>query len=325
MVKITLATSDSKIWNIEAIIIDIANAMANNNAITIDLLKEGPDLESLELINLLLKLKKQFGYSQIVTILTNNMIQTDVDQCHIVKSPPMHFVRNTRNLLGGADTHKQINKHFGIFIGRSNLHRLYLSSYLYKSYPQKTCQTFHYSVDNDFHRDNLGLTELINCTGFDYVDQAVDFLKLCPMLIDNTVPTYPMLMNQHCDIAQNYYQFFVEVVCETYFSGQTFFPTEKIWRPIAMKTPFIVQGPQYFLHRLRDLGFQTFDSWWTEGYSEDTAGWQPYEIVKILDQLSALSTTDLHTMYQEMLPVLEHNHKTLLSLSAEDFNKISNV
>ena len=40
-------------------------------------------------------------------------------------------------------------------------------------------------------------------------------------------------------------------------------------------TPFIVQGSQWFLHRLRDMGFQTFDRWWDEGYSEDPANHQP--------------------------------------------------
>ena len=325
MVTIPLVTSDSKIWNTNEFMISVSNAMSINQNITIDLLNEGPELESLGIPELLLKLKMQFDYSLDIEILTKNMVQPDVDHCRISRSVPMHFVKNTCKRLNSVDNTKRINRHFGIFIGRSNLHRLYLSSWLHRYCPTQTTQTFHYDSYHNFHKDNLGLEELISCTGFDYIDQVIDFLKLSPILPETAVSKYPILMDHHCEVSEHYYQFFVEIVCETYFSGNTFFPTEKIWRPIAMKTPFIVQGPQYFLHRLRDLGFQTFDQWWTEGYSEDVASWQPYEIVKILDQLSALSVTELATMYQEMTPVLEHNYKTLLSLSTEDFNKIKNV
>jgi len=325
VVTVSIATSDSKIWNRDESILKLSHAMSCNESITVDLLNEGPDLNSIGLVDLLLRLKKQFNYSQQIKILTNNLIQPDIEHCIIVKSPPMHFVKNTRERLGNIDKTKQINEHFGIFIGRSNLHRLYLSSYLNRNYPKQTCQTYHYSVHNNFHKDNLGLAELIKCTGFDYVDQAVDFLKLCPIMLDDTAPVYPILMDQHCDIDKHYSQFFVEIVCETYFSGQTFFPTEKTWRPIIMKTPFIVQGPQYFLHKLRDIGFQTFNQWWSEGYSEDPAGWQPYEIKKILDQLAKLSLGELQSMYHSMTSILEHNYKTLMSLSVEDFNKLNYV
>ena len=88
-----------------------------------------------------------------------------------------------------------------------------------------------------------------------------------------------------------------------------------------LSTPFIVQGPQWYLHRLRDLGFQTFDRWWDEGYAEDPADHQPHEIVKVINQLKTKSITELSKMYTEMQPVLAHNKKRFLELKSEDFNK----
>ena len=50
MVTIPLVTSDSKIWNLADFIIAVGHAMADQQPIVIDLVKEGPDLESLELM-----------------------------------------------------------------------------------------------------------------------------------------------------------------------------------------------------------------------------------------------------------------------------------
>ena len=84
-------------------------------------------------------------------------------------------------------------------------------------------------------------------------------------------------------------------------------------------TPFIVQGPQWYLLRLRDLGFQTFDRWWDEGYAEDPADHQPHEIVKVIDSLAEKSMQELNTMYQEMKPILQHNKKRFMELTSKDF------
>jgi hypothetical protein len=75
------------------------------------------------------------------------------------------------------------------------------------------------------------------------------------------------------------------------------------------------------LENLKRLGFETFDHWWPEGYSEDPHNHQPIEILKIIEDLSRKTTDELAQMYQEMQPVLEHNLATLQSLTAKDFEQ----
>jgi hypothetical protein len=65
-----------------------------------------------------------------------------------------------------------------------------------------------------------------------------------------------------------YDQFQVELVCESYTIGDTFFPTEKTIRPIAAGKPMIVYGPKNFLTRLKALGFQTYNNAWSEDYDQ---------------------------------------------------------
>ena len=93
---------------------------------------------------------------------------------------------------------------------------------------------------------------------------------------------------------------------------------------MILETPFIVQGPQWYLHRLRDMGFQTFDRWWDEGYSEDPADYQPTEIVKVIDFLAKKDISELNSMYKEMKPVLAHNRKRFIELTSKDFDIFEN-
>jgi hypothetical protein len=67
-------------------------------------------------------------------------------------------------------------------------------------------------------------------------------------------------------LLQHYHNFAVEIVCETYTLGNTFFPTEKTIRPLMAAKPILVYGPRYFLARLRELGFRTYNEIWDESY-----------------------------------------------------------
>ena len=91
-----------------------------------------------------------------------------------------------------------------------------------------------------------------------------------------------------------------------------------------MKTPFIVQGPQNFIKHFKRLGFKTFDTWWSEGYSEDINDYQLKGIIDIIDVLSTLTVTQLESVYAEMAPVLEHNYQLMLEIPDTDFLKCRN-
>jgi hypothetical protein len=152
----------------------------------------------------------------------------------------------------------------------------------------------------------------------DEIQVALDFLKECPIFLDD-VRQYPILNPVTFDLAAIYHQFFVEIVSLTYFSGNTFYIDEKIWRPMMMRTPFMIQGPKNFLLNLKSLGFQTFDRWWDEGYSEDHCRGQVEGILDNLRRLSALTVDELRQMYDEMKSTLDHNANLMQSIKRDDF------
>jgi len=63
-----------------------------------------------------------------------------------------------------------------------------------------------------------------------------------------------------------YNQFQIELIVETMCAGITFFPTEKTFRPITGRRPFLIFGPIHFLNNMRGLGFKTYSECWDESY-----------------------------------------------------------
>ena len=177
----------------------------------------------------------------------------------------------------------------------------------------------HYDSSNDFHKSHIGLEESITKFNIVNVSAEADFLSQCPIKLNNKDICYPILHDQHNDIHTYYSKFFVEIVCETYYSGESFFPTEKTYRCIAMKTPFIIQGPTWFLENLKKLGFKTFSKFWNEGYSEDPPAIALLGILEVINTLQKLTAQEISTMYNEMKPILEHNYTTLMNLTNSDF------
>jgi hypothetical protein len=86
-----------------------------------------------------------------------------------------------------------------------------------------------------------------------------------------------------------------------------------------MKTPFIIQGPTWFLENLKKLGFKTFSKFWNEGYSEDPPAIALLGILEVINTLQKLTAQEISTMYNEMKPILEHNYTTLMNLTNSDF------
>lgn len=99
------------------------------------------------------------------------------------------------------------------------------------------------------------------------------------------------------------------VVTETVFYEEKQHLTEKIFKPIVARRPFILLGAQHNLAYLREYGFKTFDRWIDESYdSEPDPEKRTAMVVEELNKLCMKSKEELKAMYWEMLPTLEYNH-----------------
>jgi hypothetical protein len=98
------------------------------------------------------------------------------------------------------------------------------------------------------------------------------------------------------------------VVTETVFYHNKQHLTEKIFKPIVSKRPFLLAAAPGNLAYLKSYGFKTFDRWIDESY--DNIQDEDQRLQAIVDQLVSIcsrSKTELEKMHQEMQEILDHN------------------
>lgn len=107
---------------------------------------------------------------------------------------------------------------------------------------------------------------------------------------------------------------FVHVVSETQYFPHKQHLTEKIFKPIVAKQPFILAGSAHNLDYLKSYGFKTFDAWWDESYDtiEDPV-LRLQAIRKLLEKICAMSLDELTSILHEMEEVLDYNYNRFYS------------
>jgi len=302
LAKVTCTVSDSVIWNRDQLILDL---VAARDPVDIDLLSEGPCCDSIGLDQLL----QSIPGLDVRAIHTSNQIASS--SFKEVRKPFVELDLVKQKLASTVPTTSTLEKTFAIFVSRSNWQRLGLASYIWEHYNSRAEVTYHYDSTVDYHRANFGLETLLQ-KDWHSRHHVYRFLEQLPLTKDQQ--TYPILWNNTA-FDLDYTSVFCEIVCETFFTGNTFMMTEKIMRPILQRRPFVVQGPRFFLENLQRLGFKTFSHWWDESYDMDPADGKFPSIKWTIDYIGKQSADTIQQWYTEMQPVLEHNANTLANLS----------
>lgn len=165
----------------------------------------------------------------------------------------------------------------------------------------------------------------------DYLDPAMQrLLKKLPLTAD----TNDFNTNHAGDLnAEFYSQYPINVITETIFFTRGVFPSEKIWKPIAVGQIFIPQASSYFLRELRRMGFKTFSPWIDESYDLiDDDHERAVAIVKEISRLVALPDNEFKYIVDQCQPIVEYNRQLFFNstalkkiISREFLEKINNV
>lgn len=116
---------------------------------------------------------------------------------------------------------------------------------------------------------------------------------------------------------------FVYLITETVGDYPYPYFTEKTWKAIVSKVPFMIVGSPQSLDKLREFGFKTFNQWWKEDYDLlPTVSQRIESIVLELKNLSTLPTSELVRIRKEMLPVINYNFNHLSTFASKDLANI---
>jgi hypothetical protein len=104
----------------------------------------------------------------------------------------------------------------------------------------------------------------------------------------------------------------ISVVTETNFISNDVFITEKTWKPIGNKHPFIIVGPYHSLYYLKQKGYKTFSDFFDESYDNMT---DPAErllrIGELCSEINDWSDTKKQEFYNQTESITKHNFELL--------------
>ncbi len=126
-------------------------------------------------------------------------------------------------------------------------------------------------------------------------------------------------------IVDNYHSYFAKplsdainktnfhIVLETYIDDIVYV-TEKTWKPISVKKPFLIYGAPGSLAWLQERGYKTFSPWIDEKYDKLTdPNRRKQAIINEMKRITALPEEDLARLLIQCSTVTEHNYQLFLS------------
>lgn len=149
----------------------------------------------------------------------------------------------------------------------------------------------------------------------DYAEQCIQALDRIrfPLRIDHGTTAIPN-GSQTLSAINQCMESFLHVVTETCYWDRKEHLTEKIFKPIVARQPFVLLGCANNLQYLRDYGFRTFDRWWDESYDQiQDPVVRLRAVASIIDSLCQLTNRELERMLSEMNSVLEYNYRRFYS------------
>lgn len=103
--------------------------------------------------------------------------------------------------------------------------------------------------------------------------------------------------------------------------------TEKTWKPMLTRTPFIIHASPYILRTLRDYGFKTFTPFIDESYDEELDhDTRHMAVISEINRLAQLSSREFDQLIIDMQPIVIHNHERVMELidhtMTDEFDKM---
>jgi hypothetical protein len=315
--KFTIIPTDNFIWNYD----DLLDFLIANQGQSIEISTntEGCCAYAIGLYAIL----DRFQFASVKIITANPLEKHPVYNIEIVRTS---YILVNKQVDSCYHTWLQ-SYYFGTLYARPTWYRIGIATHLKTHHPEKSAVGF---IAQPSDLDKRSLFEIQQLWNFDPAN-AVNFLgqvDTLPWRHDKIKPyrSGNRDSNDFIDETLNLYRdFLIDIVAESFISGNCFYLTEKTVRPMAMKKPFIAMGPVNYLHYLQQIGFKTFNDFWSEDYDGFADTNRYNRILTLIDEIALKSPGELLTMYQKMQDILDHNYNLLINYSQTNVIKISNL
>lgn len=143
-------------------------------------------------------------------------------------------------------------------------------------------------------------------------DDVNEFCKKLPLVLDGETNIVNMCEDRDFSTRPYYQNSLVSIITETNFNLPEVTLTEKSFKPIKEKHPFIIAGVPGAIQSMRDLGYKTFSDFWAEDYDtiEDPRV-RMKRILNICNEISKWTNEQKVEFKRKVKPILEHNWQLL--------------
>lgn len=209
---------------------------------------------------------------------------------------------------------RRMHSHRSLFL--LMVYKLGIMDKFYISFPKthpNSSETFFMKVTRNYltHFKKYGITE----DDVAIVDQQL------PMQIDiKNWDVYPLpIRTDKLDI---YYQkSLFSIVSETYFFSKIIHLTEKTFKPIINRHPFIMIAAPYTLQKIKDFGFKTFDNVINERYDRIENDEERFdEILRLITEMSQWDRERVAYVSQQVKDIVDYNYNLLQTRPREELN-----
>jgi len=119
------------------------------------------------------------------------------------------------------------------------------------------------------------------------------------------------IFNRYISVPSSFKLSLINIVIEAYYNDyhKLGYPliTEKIWRNIFYKKPFIVIGQKNTLKYLRNLGYKTFHPYIDESYDDLDDDYRVKAAIVQAIELINFTDSQWTSFFNNIAPILEHN------------------
>jgi hypothetical protein len=309
------------------------NQVPLGESVVLDMRSEGPSLQALgvrDVVDSWLRDRKQSPDSVEVHRWSNSVefVPYKLNKC----SNPSHFFFMCKDYWLDEQPVFEINlssKLFGLFLGRMTFARaiiLYQSCVASKNiFISKMTNPvplpWQTSAQDEINLDQLSdwLSTNAQYRMFEWYDRY-PISSIDQKSVRDQFATSKSYADTNKSLLDYYNRFSIEIVCETYTMGNTFFPTEKTIRPVMACKPVLVYGPKYFLARLRTMGFKTYSDFWDESYDlyQGATRWQM--IQQVMQSIEQMTQDQQHELLVNANAIALHNRQRLNDIATHQID-----
>jgi len=224
---------------------------------------EGISLEHSGILNFINQWASNTGHSQDLIVINSPNVY-EKTQYQNINHADNHFLQMSGHYYTEVPDINSSSKLFGFFVGRHTRERDFIAQDIVDQYQQQFVISIMRTPYN--------------------VSPWSRILQTIPSIDDMSIrDQYKGNTDTNLSLLKYYDQFQIELIAETMCAGTTFFPTEKTFRPITGRRPFLIYGPVNFLANLQELGFKTYNKCWSEEYDQREGLDRWYSIRKVID------------------------------------------